>query len=217
MRSLSIDIYSDIVCPWCFIGIRRLRSVLEELAGEVEVRLRHRPYLLNPNAPAGGVDLHAQLAERYGTDPGPMFARVEAAAREAGIPLDLSRQRYTYDTTAAHTLLRHAGHGERQAALEDALFTAYFIDAQDISDPRVLAGVAEAHGFSAAEAHLLATDDAEAAVTRLEAADAARSGVRGVPLFLVDGRMAMSGAQPPGAFREAIRRALAAQARESAA
>ena len=158
MQALTIDLYSDVVCPWCFIGTRRLAAVLDELAEEVQAEIRHHPYLLNPGAPAGGLDLHAQLAERYGTDPTPMFARVEAVAREVGIPLDLSRQRYTYDTTAAHTLLRHAATKGSQAELADELFVAYFLDARDISDPSVLADVGARHGFTRDEVRQLVGD-----------------------------------------------------------
>lgn len=217
MHSLTIDIYSDVVCPWCFIGARRLRTVLEELAGEVRAEVRHHPFMLNPGAPAGGVDLRAQLAERYGADPTPMFARVEAVAREAGIPLDLSLQRYTYDTTAAHTLLRHAAAKRTQAGLADDLFAAYFLDARDVSDPSVLADVAGKHGFTRDEVRHLVGDPAEAALTRLEAADAARNGVRGVPLFILNGRLPLSGAQSADAFRQAIRRAIAETPRAGAA
>lgn len=217
MQSLTIDVYSDIACPWCFIGTRRLRSVLQEMAGEVRATVRHHPYILNPGAPPGGIDLHAHLAERYGADPAPIFARVEAAAREAGIDLDLSKQRFTYDTTLAHTLLRHV-EDTAQVELEDALFRAYFLDARDVSDPDVLADVAKEYGFAPDDVRRLATDEGEAALTRLEAADASRSGVRGVPLFVLDGRLAISGAQPPEAFRQAIRRALSSrQAQESQA
>ena len=217
MNSLRIDVYTDISCPWCFIGMRRLRGVLDEMAGSVAASVHHHPYLLHPDAPAEGVDLHALLKERYGADPRPMFGRVEAAAREAGIPLDLSVQRYSYDTTAAHTLLRHAAAWGNQVDLEDALFTAYFLEGRNISDPEVLVEVASRHGFSAEEVRRLATEPAEAALTRLEAADAARSGVRGVPLFIFDERISLSGAQPPELFRDAIRRVLAARQRESAA
>src|SRR5690606_37613344 len=116
---------------------------------------------------------------------------------------------------AAHTLLRHAEAKGTQDALADALFRAYFLDALNIADPEVLARVAEPYGFDADEARRAALDENEAALTRLEAMDAARSGVRGVPHFVLDGHLALSGAQPPEMFREAIRRAIAAEARES--
>lgn len=208
MNRLEIDIYSDIGCPWCFIGTRRLRAVVDSLPAEIGVEVRHHPYMLNPGAPPEGTDVHAMLAEKYGGDPTPMFARVEAAARDAGIPLDLSRQRYAFDTAAAHTLLRHAEHKGTQAELADALFVAYFLEARNVSDTEVLVAVAGAHGFTAAEVERLVHDEAELALTRLEAQDATRNGIRGVPFFILNDRYSLSGAQPPEIFREAIARAL---------
>ena len=216
-KYLTIDVYSDIACPWCFIGTRRLASVLEEIGPEVEVEVRHHPYLLNPGAPPEGVDLQGILRERYGADPRPMFARVEAAAREAGIPLDLSVQPFAYDTTAAHSLLRHASERGTQEELTEALFVAYFLEGRNVSDPAVLTDVATRYGFTAEEVERIAGDESEIALTRLEAGNAAREGVRGVPFFILNNRFALSGAQPPEVFRHAIGRSLEAESAESAA
>ena len=217
MPRLTIDLFSDIACPWCFIGTRRLGQVLAELDGEVEVEVNHHPYLLQPDAPPEGVDLQAQLRERYGTDPLPMFSRVEEAARGAGIELDLSKQRYSYDTTGAHTLLRHAGARGTQGALSDALFSAYFLEARHIADVEVLSEIAAEHGFTAEEASRILSDEQELALTRMEAGDAMRQGVRGVPLFIFNRRYSLSGAQPLEIFHEAIRRSLAEEAQETPA
>src|SRR5690554_6204134 len=122
MTTVQVDLFSDVNCPWCFIGARRLAKVADELKDEVQVEVRHHPFPLMPEATEEGLDLVDHLRQRYGGDPRPMFARVEAAAREAAIDLDLSKQKYAYDTTAAHTLLRHAESRGTQAALADALF-----------------------------------------------------------------------------------------------
>lgn len=201
---LHIDVFSDISCPWCFIGTRRLESVIEALDDDVRVSVRHHPYQLHPDAPAGGIDLPAMLRERYGADPATMFARVEEAAAGAGITLDLAAQPRAYDTAAAHTLLRHAEEKGTQRALVDALFVAYFIEARDISDADVLADVAQRHGFTREEARRLVVDEDELAYTRHESRAAATDGVRGVPLFIFNDKLAISGAQPAEAFRRAI-------------
>ena len=201
---LHIDVFSDISCPWCFVGTRRLESVLADMPDDQRVIVRHHPYQLHPDAPAGGIDLPAMLRERYGADPKAMFARVEEAAAGAGITLDLSAQPRAYDTAAAHTLIRHAEAKGTQRALVDALFVAYFIEARDISDAAVLSDVAERHGFSREEAQRLATDTDELAYTRHESRVAATSGVRGVPLLIFNDKLAISGAQPEQAFRRAI-------------
>ena len=214
MTILQIDLYSDIACPWCFIGTRRLTAVLDSLGDEIHAEVRHHAFLLNPGAPPEGLDIRQMLAERYGSDPRPMFARVEAVARDAGIPLDLSRQRRAYDTTAAHTLLRHAPAKGTQSELVDALFVAYFLEARNVSDVEVLVDVASRHGFTAEEVRQLVQDGAELALTRLDAQNASRSGVSGVPLFILNERFALSGAQPPEIFREATQKALEADAVE---
>ncbi|MHB1225195.1 MAG: DsbA family oxidoreductase [Gemmatimonadaceae bacterium] len=208
MTAMMIDVHSDIACPWCFIGTRRLESVIQSLDGEVEIEVRNHPYLLHPDAPPEGIDLQQMLRERYGADPRPMFARVEEAARGAGIPLDMSRQTRAYSTIAAHTLLRHASGMGTQSALADALFVAYFMDARNISDAAVLADVATQHGFTAAEVERLLADEGELALTRSEALEASRSGISGVPFFVLDDRYSLSGAQPAGVFRLAIAKAL---------
>ena len=201
---LEIDIYSDIVCPWCFIGTRRLESVLDSLDDERKIVVRHHPFLLHPEAPPEGLDLRQMLADRYDTDPESMLRRVETAARESGIPLDLSKQRRTYSTIAAHTLLRHAEGRGTQRGLHDALFTAYFLDARNIADPAVLSDVATRHGFAADEAKRLAGDESEIARTLDDVEATAARGIRGVPVFIFNGRRVLVGAQPVDVFRDAI-------------
>ena len=176
---MRIDVYSDIACPWCFIGLRRLQSVIDDWNGDVEFQVEHRAYMLNPDVPAGGIDSHAEISRKYGTsDLRPMFARVEAAARDTGIDLDLSRQTRGYSTVGAHTLLRHASSKGTQSELADAFFIAYFMEARDISDTAVLTEIATSHGFSADEVAGILGDDAELSATRDEARQAS------APLYL---------------------------------
>jgi predicted DsbA family dithiol-disulfide isomerase len=212
MPTLNIDVFSDVVCPWCFIGTRRLNRALASLDPPVDVTIRHHPFLLNPDTPAGGMNIAEHLREKYGRDPRPMFATVEAAARDSGIELDLSKQAYSYPTVAAHTLLRHAPDPATQLALADALFVAHFLDARNISDPDVLVDIAARHGFEPGVARRLVEDEAELEVTRTEAGRAAASGIRGVPFFVFDNRLAVSGGQREEVFRDAIQQALATAA-----
>jgi predicted DsbA family dithiol-disulfide isomerase len=203
---LAIDIVSDVICPWCFIGSRRLDQALASLP-EVHAEVTYRPFLLDPTTPAEGADLRQRLRTKYGADPETMFARVEEAARATGIPLDFARVRRTPSTIAAHTLLRHAIARGTQRALAGALFEEYFLQGHDIGDASVLAGVAARHGFDVDDAARIARDEAELALTRQEAAEAAAAGVRGVPFFVFAQRLAVSGAQPPEVLRAAIERA----------
>lgn len=208
MPALTIDIFSDVVCPWCFIGARRLDRALASLDPAVDVTIAHHPFLLDPATPEAGVNVAEHLREKYGRDPGPIFARVEEAGRASGIPLDFSKQTSSYPTVRAHTLLRHAHAKGTQRAVADALFTAHFLDARNVSDPDLLEGIAIQHGFEAGEARRLVTDEGELAITRNEAADAAARGIRGVPFFVFGGRLSVSGGQPEEVFRDAIQQAL---------
>jgi len=211
MRTLTIDVVSDVMCPWCFIGAKRLRDALAALP-DVQATVRHVPFLLDPTTPAGGVDLRARLQAKYGADPERMFDRVEAAARESGLALDFSRVRRTYPTAAAHTLLRHAAAKGTQRALLDALYDAYFLRGADVGDPAALADLAADHGFTREEALRLATDPGELEATRQEAAGVSAQGVTGVPFFIFDEKVAASGAQPVEVLRGAIEEALQTRA-----
>ena len=208
MKQLDIDIVSDVICPWCFIGSRRLEQALAPPPEGIEVGVTYRPFLLDPSTPKEGADLRERLRAKYGADPEMMFASVEAAARSSGIPLDFSKVRRTPSTIAAHSLLRHAIDKGTQAALARALFEGYFLEGRDIGDADVLAGIAGAHGFEADEAIRLVRDEGELARTREEAGEAAASGVRGVPFFVLGGRLAVSGAQSVEVLRGAIGRAI---------
>lgn len=203
---LSIDIVSDVVCPWCFIGSRRLFQALER-TGHADAEVTFHPFLLDPSTPTEGVDLRARLQAKYGVDPEAMFPRVEAAARESGIPLDFAKVRKSVSTVAAHTLLRHAADRGTQRALADALFSAYFLDGLDIGDTTVLASIAGKHGFTADEALALTRDPAELARTRGEATSASKQGITGVPFTIMAGKIAVSGAQPVEVFERAIAKA----------
>lgn len=203
MEALAIDVFTDIVCPWCFIGNERLESVLGSETREVVVT--HHPFLLDPTTPPEGFNVQEYLRRKYGGDPLRMFASVEAQAKASGIPLDLTRQPRSYQTLKAHTLVRHAEPKGTQRALLRALFRAYFLDAKNIGDEAVLATLAAEHGFGEEEALALVRDEAELALTRSETEDAAASGIRGVPLFIFAGQRAVSGAQPEEVLRAAIR------------
>jgi predicted DsbA family dithiol-disulfide isomerase len=209
--SLTIDVVSDVICPWCFIGSRRLDLALAELP-DIHADVAYRPYLLDPSTPPEGVDLRARLRAKYGGDPESMFAQVESAARATGIPLDFARVTRWPSTVGAHTLLRWAGPRGTQRALVGALFDAYFLRGLDIGDPEVIATIASEHAFGADEASALARDEAERERTREEAAEAVAGGVRGVPFFVFAGRFAVGGAQPSAVLRTAIERALETKA-----
>jgi predicted DsbA family dithiol-disulfide isomerase len=209
MASLNIELFTDICCPWCFVGTRRLEQALAEIGTSADVTIVHRPFLLFPATPPEGIDVAAMLRERYGAaDARQVFAPAEAAARETGFALDLTKQPRACSTVAAHTLLRHADARGTGRAVADALYVAHFIDAKNVSQPDVLADVAQAHGFTPDEARRLVQDEGELNITRQDAQSAGVLGVRGVPHAVFNGRVALPGAQPLAVFRQAVASAL---------
>ena len=208
LPSLTVDVFADIICPWCFIGATRLEQAIGGLAGELEAELCFHPFFLDASVPKSGVSVADMLRRKYGVDPKQVWSRAESAARDSGIALDLSVQPNMYPTAAAHTLLRHAHAKGTQPALAKALYGAYFMEAQNIADEDVLATIAEPHGFTRAEAAELATTEAELELTRQEATGAAQGGIRGVPFFIFGGKIAVSGAQGVSVLQGAMRQAL---------
>lgn len=206
MSKLSIDVVTDIVCPWCFIGLTRLERALAS-AG-IAADIRHHPFFLDPNLPPEGVDVAEMLRRKYGGDPAAMFARVEGEARKSGIPLDLSKQPRQRPTTAAHTLIRKAAETGTQQALAKALFETHFLKSRNVADPDVLVEVAVEHGLQADAARAAIMDREELELTRRAAAGAAANGINGVPFFVFDRRLALSGCQPEDVFGQAIASAL---------
>jgi predicted DsbA family dithiol-disulfide isomerase len=209
MPTLAIDLFSDVVCPWCYIGSAHLDAALAQLASDgITATVAHRPFLLDPTTPPEGAGLVERIRRRYGGEPRAIFSRVEEAGRAAGLALDFTRTTRTYNTIAAHTLLRHAEPRGTQRPLAQALYAAHFRDARKISDPDVLSDIAAPHGFDRDEVRRLATDAAERERTVAEATAAAARGIRGVPFFVFDRRLAVSGAQPVPTLVAAAREAL---------
>jgi predicted DsbA family dithiol-disulfide isomerase len=209
---LRIDLFADVVCPWCFVGHERLERVLASTGRAA--RITHHPFMLDPNTPPEGDDIPARLRRKYGVPPEQLWARLEAEARKSGLELDLAKQRLSYPTARAHTLIRHAagkGVGTQDALVRD-LYRANFMQARNIHDPDVLVEVAAPHGFTADEVTGLVTDDAELAATRELAQAAAATGIDGVPFFVFGERIAVAGAQPESVLAAAIEKAAAVSA-----
>jgi predicted DsbA family dithiol-disulfide isomerase len=214
---ISIQVVSDVVCPFCLIGGARLDQALAALP-EVDAEVHYLPFQLDPTTPKEGRDLRAHLKAKYGSDPTPMFARVEAMARESGIALDFTKVRRSVNTLHAQTFLRLA-EDTHQRALAKALFEAYFFEGADINDDNVLVAIAINHGFSEAKARELLSDEAAHQETLADASALAKQGISGVPFFIFsrvgsdEPGHAISGAQPVAVLTQAIR-AIAGSAAE---
>lgn len=214
---LRVDIISDVVCPWCYIGWERFKRGARELEGAVELEVHWLPFELNPDMPEAGMKRSDYIARKFGAERArEIHERIAAAAREAGVPIALERIARSPSTLKAHRLLMLAdGQGDgRGTALQERLFADYFVRGRDIGAMDVLADAAASVGLARDDVLAwLAGEEGRAEVRALED-DARRLGVQGVPFFIVDRRVAVSGAQSPALVADALRRALAQQAEE---
>lgn len=198
---MLLEIFSDLVCPWCYIGRHRLERAL---AGRphVVVERRWQPFELNPDLPAVGMDRMAYLSAKFG---GVERARqihsvIEETAARDGLPIALDRIRRTPNTFDAHRLVRLAEHKGLADQLTARLFRAYFVEGADIGDHEVLAAAAAEVGLERDEATRHLAEGAEADTVRGAQAVARQLGIQAVPCFVFDRRYALSGAQEPVAF-----------------
>jgi predicted DsbA family dithiol-disulfide isomerase len=204
-KRLTVEIASDVICPWCYIGKRRLEKALAAVDGELEVELRWLPFQLNPEMPAGGMPRADYRRAKFGSvERGrELDARVAAEGAKEGIAFAFERMQRTPNTARAHQLIDLAQKEGRAQPIVDALFRAYFEDAKDIGDEVVLAEIAAAAGVAgwpkAADAPHV--QDLEEDVRSL--------GIQGVPTFILDRRLGVSGAQAPETLAEAMKEAAA--------
>lgn len=211
---MKVEIYSDVACPWCYIGKRRFEQALAAFPGGDEVEVVYRPYQLDPAAPATARPLTEALAEKFGPGAASKMSSVVDAARAEGITMDFGRA-LAANTLAAHRLLRLAEHEYgrvAQHALAESLFEAHFARGADIGDPEVLAGLASAAGMDAARAAAYLASGEGVAEVKAEIRDARQLGVSAVPTFVFEGRYGVQGAQPASAFLQTLE----AVARETA-
>ncbi|HEY1772284.1 MAG TPA: DsbA family oxidoreductase [Gammaproteobacteria bacterium] len=200
---MRIDVFSDVVCPWCFVGKRRLEQALAQ-AEMSDAEIHWHPFQLNPDLPPEGMDRLRYLEAKFG--PGAMeriHARLDEAGKSAGIGFQFDRIGRSPNTLDAHRLLWLAGAQGRQGALKEALLRAYFLEGRDVGDRAVLADIGAQVGIEADIPTWLASD-AGVREVREDLAQAARLQISGVPFFIFDGRLALSGAQPPEVFLQAL-------------
>ena len=200
---LTIEVVSDVICPWCYIGKRRLGKALATLEGEVSVEIRWLPFQLNPGMPPEGMPRAAYRAAKFGSveRSRELDARVAREGKSEGIEFSFDRIERTPNTVAAHTLVGLAQEQGRADAVVDALFRAYFEDAQDIGDTETLAAIAQRCGVSGWPRREGATE-----VVALEQSMRGL-GITAVPTFIVARKFGISGAHPPETLADAIRQA----------
>lgn len=201
----KIDIISDPICPWCYIGKAQLDRALAENPDHPFL-IEWHPFQLNPDMPSDGMDRRAYLEGKFGGKEGAVraYAPVVENAKAAGLEIDFEAMKRTPNTIDAHRLIHWAGIEGRQTAAVSALFKAYFQDGRDIGDSEVLADIADGIGMDAAVVAKLLNSDADIDDIKARDAHSRKMGVNSVPTFVVAGKHAVPGAQPVELWRNVI-------------
>jgi predicted DsbA family dithiol-disulfide isomerase len=208
-RSVTIEVVSDVICPWCFIGKRRMEKALAELAGEIDVEVSWLPFQLNPDMPAAGIARADYRKAKFGSleKSRQLDARVAGEAAGEGLSLAFDRMERTPNTFAAHQLIDLAQEEGAGAEVVEALFNAYFLEARDIGDRAVLLSIGKAAGMDPETIEARWADKPEAQRLAREERSMRDLGISGVPTFIISDRYGVSGAQPPEVLVQAIREA----------
>ena len=210
MKTLRIDFVSDVVCPWCAVGLASLEQALQRLQGEVEAEIHFQPFELDPNMPAGGMDVAANLKRKYGMSDAQLAEnqeRIRARGAELGFSFDFNARSRTWNTFDAHRLLHWAAleAPQRQLPLKRALLVANFSEGRDIGNHEVLAEVAAGVGMDAARAREVLASGAFANEVREAEEFFRRNGINSVPAVIIEKKHLVSGGQPPEVFERALR------------
>jgi predicted DsbA family dithiol-disulfide isomerase len=216
MNTVAVDIWSDVMCPWCAIGYTQFAKAAELLKDELAVEIRWMPFELNPDVPPEGKDQAKHLADLYGRSPeqiAAMRAQLQAAAERAGFAMAWDGEgeepaAMMWNTFDAHKLLRWAlaeGGPEAQTRLKVGLLKAHFQQRRNVSDREVLLSIVEAEGFDRAKAAEALDDEALAMATRMEEERGRRAGINSVPSFVVNGQYLIQGAREPAEYANMLR------------
>jgi predicted DsbA family dithiol-disulfide isomerase len=215
--ALNIDIISDVVCPWCYIGKRRIEAALKLYArdnpGAEKPTVTWRPFQLNPDMPAAGMSRQEYVTRKFGasraTD---IYSRVAGVGSEVGIPFAFDKIARQPNTLAAHSLIGLAGAAGFQDEVQEALMHAYFIDGIDLTKTENLVAIAASAGLDQAAVEKCLAEPQSRQTVEEEDRRARAIGVQGVPFFIFNGKVAVSGAQEPEALLDAMRQAEAVPA-----
>jgi predicted DsbA family dithiol-disulfide isomerase len=205
---IKIDFVSDVVCPWCAVGLASLQQAIERLGDDVAVDLHFQPFELNPQMAAEGEDIDEHITRKYGSTPEQLAQNREAIrARGAALGFTFGTRQRIYNTFDAHRLLHWAalqGH-DKEVALKHALLRAYFTDGEDVSAPATLARIAAEVGLDADRARQILASDEYADEVRAQERYFMERGIRAVPSVIINDRHLISGGQPVEVFEQALR------------
>lgn len=206
-RRIAIDIVSDAVCPWCYIGKRNLEAALADMP-DLDVEVRWRPYQLDATIPPEGVERRAYMQRKFGGRIDEIHERLKQAGAAAGLDFAFEAIQRSPNTLDAHRLIRWAASAGAQDAIVERLFHDFFVAGKDIGDRNVLLDAARDCGMDPQIVSDLLASEADKESVREEIASAQNIGVTGVPFFILDGKFALPGAQPADVLKRAIGKAL---------
>ena len=209
-KPIIIDVVSDVMCPWCYIGKRRLEKALD-LAGNIEVEIRWRPFQLDGTIPEKGMSRSEYLSNKFGGEERAkqVYSQIEEAGEAEELPFAFDLIEKSPNTLNAHRLIRWSQTTGNQNALVEVLFRMFFIDGADIGDKEILADAAEEVGMERDVVERLFDGDSDVKEVKAEIAHAQQIGVTGVPCFIIDEKYAVMGAQQPETLVQAFEQALA--------
>jgi predicted DsbA family dithiol-disulfide isomerase len=206
MQKIKIDIVSDVVCPWCYIGKRRIEKAMTELAGQFEFDVTYLPFELNPQTPKEGFNQKEYLAKKFGGEARytEITKQVTSAAAEEGLAFDFSKQRMSPNTRDAHRIIRYAKEEGKQLAVKEAFMKAYFEEGVDLTKKENLIAVSEKAGLLPEKVSQLLDSDAGLAEVILAENANHQRGISGVPYYIINNQYGISGAQPSDVFIKAL-------------
>lgn len=207
MKRLTIDIVSDVVCPWCAIGYGNLNQALEQLKDSVNTEITWHPFQLNPNMGKEGQEINEHLAEKYGLNDQQLAEnknRIKEVGAKAGIDFNFDQRARIYNTLDCHVLLHYGLEKGKQTELKLALFKAYFSEGKDISDRQVLVDVAKEIGLNPVEVQIVLNDENYRKTVQDEESKYKHMGINSVPAFIINDKYLISGGQPVEAFVQGL-------------
>jgi len=207
MKTLQIDIVSDVVCPWCAVGYANLSSALDELSSDIQANIQWHPFQLNPDMPKEGQAIDEHLAEKYGLNDAQLKEnqqRLVTVGQASGVEFNFDQRSRIFNTLDCHVLLDFADTQNKQTQLKLALFKAYFGDGLNVSDQAVLIGVAESIGLSKEEVEKALADSVLREKVKAEEAKYKAMGISSVPAFIINNQYLISGGQPVDSFVQAL-------------
>ncbi len=211
-KRIVIDVISDVVCPWCYLGKRRLEAALK-LRPDIDAEIHWRPYFLNPQVPREGIARTEYLSRKFGSDERirPAHERIAKLGKDEGVEFHFEKIARQPNTLDAHRVIGWAEEAGKGSAVAENIFRAFFTEGKDLTEDAVLIEAASGAGLDADKVRQNLAGERDLQSTQKSAASAAEGGISGVPFFIINGRFAVAGAQTPDQLAEAFDQALKAE------